>query len=214
VFGRRPFRGKTNSDLTHSITRESLRFPDNAEEKCSREGVYAIASMLDRDVTRRLGCRPHGQGFEDLKKNAWFRTINWDTLEDKDFEPPFVPDSKKANFDATHELEELLLEDNPLKARKRNPNQDINALSVEMRQLEEQFTIYDWDKMKRRTYYNPNVPELASTITASVGSALPSRPTTPAPDGTPRDPQTVSAVVPPLPRTHMIPVEKDNIAPH
>lgn len=47
--------------------------------------------------------------------------------------------SKKANFDATFELEELLLEDNPLKARKRNPNQDINALSTEMRQLEEQY---------------------------------------------------------------------------
>jgi serine/threonine kinase 32 len=45
IFGKRPFRGKTNSDLTHSITRESLRFPDNAEEKCSRDGVYAIASV-------------------------------------------------------------------------------------------------------------------------------------------------------------------------
>ncbi len=47
VFGRRPFRGKTNSDLTHSITRESLRFPDSAEEKCSRDGIYAIASVRE-----------------------------------------------------------------------------------------------------------------------------------------------------------------------
>lgn len=45
--------------------------------------------------------------------------------------------SKKANFDASHELEELLLEDNPLKARQRKV-QDINNLSVEMRQMEEQ----------------------------------------------------------------------------
>ena len=46
--------------------------------------------------------------------------------------------SKKANFDSTHELEELLLEDNPLKARKRKANQDLGALSAEMRQMEEQ----------------------------------------------------------------------------
>ena len=45
VFGRRPFRGRTNSDLTHSITRESLRFPDSAEEKCSKDGIYAIAAV-------------------------------------------------------------------------------------------------------------------------------------------------------------------------
>lgn len=46
--------------------------------------------------------------------------------------------SKKANFDATHELEELLLEDNPLKPRKRNLNQDVTQLSAEMRQLDDQ----------------------------------------------------------------------------
>ena len=45
--------------------------------------------------------------------------------------------NKKANFDASHELEELLLEDNPLKARQRKV-QDISNLTVEMRQMEEQ----------------------------------------------------------------------------
>lgn len=44
---------------------------------------------------------------------------------------------KKAHFDATHDLEELLLEDNPLRARERNPKQDINKLTVEYRQMEE-----------------------------------------------------------------------------
>jgi hypothetical protein len=47
--------------------------------------------------------------------------------------------SKKANFDASHELEELLLEDNPLKAKARKQNRDINTLSSEMRQMEEQY---------------------------------------------------------------------------
>src|SRR5882724_4032624 len=39
VFGRRPFRGKTNSDLTHSISRDHLKFPDDAESKCTRDGL-------------------------------------------------------------------------------------------------------------------------------------------------------------------------------
>lgn len=47
--------------------------------------------------------------------------------------------SKKANFDATHELEELLLEDNPLKAKKRNPKNDLNTMPAEMRVMEENF---------------------------------------------------------------------------
>ena len=49
-----------------------------------------------------------------------------------------VLQSKKANFDASHELEELLLEDNPLKAKQRK-DRDINTLSAEMRQMEEQY---------------------------------------------------------------------------
>ena len=51
-----------------------------------------------------------------------------------------VLQSKKANFDASHELEELLLEDNPLRARQRK-ERDISSLSAEMRQMEEQCVI-------------------------------------------------------------------------
>lgn len=45
IFGRRPFRGKTNSDLTHSITREHLKFPEDAETKCSWEGMHALKAV-------------------------------------------------------------------------------------------------------------------------------------------------------------------------
>ena len=58
------------------------------------------------------------------------RGIDWAAIETKRATPLFLPDSKKANFDATHELEELLLEDNPLKAKKRDPKKnDINSMS-------------------------------------------------------------------------------------
>ena len=45
IFGRRPFRGKTNSDLTHSIVRDQLKFPEDAEKVCSREGLSLLKGV-------------------------------------------------------------------------------------------------------------------------------------------------------------------------
>jgi serine/threonine kinase 32 len=74
----------------------------------------------------------------------------------------------------------LLLEDNPLKARKRN-NQDINTLTPEMRQMEEQFTPYDFKNMQRRSYYPQNQQQIMTTMTGTSSMGLaPSRPETPA----------------------------------
>jgi serine/threonine kinase 32 len=54
VFGRRPFRGKTNSDLTHAIAKDPLRFPDDAESKCSRAGMQALRGVSIRCLTLAL----------------------------------------------------------------------------------------------------------------------------------------------------------------
>lgn len=112
-----------------------------------------VNQLLERDPVKRFGCKPQGEGYQELRRHPWFKTLDWDTLESKEQTPPFIPDvrphilfgknnshppqAKKANFDASHELEELLLEDNPLKAKARKANQD--NLSAEMRQMEEQY---------------------------------------------------------------------------
>lgn len=212
LFGRRPFRGKTNTELTQSISKDILRFPENVEQKCSQSGLNALKGvsyylvrqddvgawlwyysvpyfagcssnpslvhaflirwsshclnwilyghrqLLGREPSKRLGCSQRGKGFSDIKGHPWFQEIDWNTLESKEKTPPFVPDvrkshgnlatrltildqsqANKANFDASHELEELLLEDNPLKAKTRKANQD--KLSREMKQMEEQLRI-------------------------------------------------------------------------
>ena len=51
IFGRRPFRGKTNSDLTHAISRDPLRFPEDSDSKCSKEGKMAL-----KDVSNMRCC--------------------------------------------------------------------------------------------------------------------------------------------------------------
>ena len=45
IFGRRPFRGRTNTALTLSISKDALRFPENAEEKCSSTGLSFIRGV-------------------------------------------------------------------------------------------------------------------------------------------------------------------------
>jgi serine/threonine kinase 32 len=45
IFGRRPFRGRTNTALTLSISKDSLRFPENAGEKCSSAGISFLRGV-------------------------------------------------------------------------------------------------------------------------------------------------------------------------
>ncbi|KAK0547819.1 hypothetical protein OC846_003815 [Tilletia horrida] len=150
LFGRRPFRGKTNSALTHSILNDRCVFPENVDSIVTPECVACIKSLLERDITKRMGCR---NGLDDFKTHPWFAGIDWARLETKDITPPFEPDSKRANFDATHELEELLLEDNPLKARRRQQGRDPSTMTPDMRKMEEHFLPFDHLKQKRRSFF-------------------------------------------------------------
>lgn len=45
IFGRRPFRGRSNSDLTYSITKDPLKWPEDAEKKCSKGGMQVIKGV-------------------------------------------------------------------------------------------------------------------------------------------------------------------------
>ena len=77
--------------------------------------LHAITSLLEKDKRRRIGAA----GFDTYTDHAFFRRIDFDLLEKKQIPPVFVPSSEKTNFDATYDLEELLLEEAPLEARAR-----------------------------------------------------------------------------------------------
>lgn len=55
------------------------------------------SQLLERNVSQRLGCRPHGQGFQDIQTHAWLRDIDWEVLDTKEAQPPFVPDVSIVN---------------------------------------------------------------------------------------------------------------------
>ncbi|KFH64054.1 AGC/YANK protein kinase [Podila verticillata NRRL 6337] len=147
LFGKRPFRGKSNDMLTNSILRDPLPFPDNVSDLVSANCVDVLSKLCERDISKRLGCT--SEGLDGFKRHPWFEGFDWDKLVSKEAIPPFEPDSKRANFDATHELEELLMEDNPLKAKKRAQINPEIELSAEMQLMEDKFTVYDFTKVKR-----------------------------------------------------------------
>jgi serine/threonine kinase 32 len=68
---------------------------------------------------------------------------------------------KQANFDVSHELDEFLMVEKPLTHSKRKANPDLEKMKPELRQLEEQFTVYNFASMKRMSYYPHNQPIIA-----------------------------------------------------
>ncbi|CDO74485.1 hypothetical protein BN946_scf184979.g40 [Trametes cinnabarina] len=159
LFHRRPFDGRSAEKMKNSILKDPVRFPSSARDKCSKDGQQFILGLLDRNPRTRLGCRDRDLGIEDVRTHAWMANIDWDNLENKDVQPPFVPDMKKANFDVAHELDEFLMVEKPLTHTKRKTqNPDLEKMKPELRQLEEQFTIYDFTKTRRMSYYPHNQP--------------------------------------------------------
>jgi len=77
--------------------------------------VHAIRSLLEKDKQNRIGAA----GFQTFTENIFFQRIDFELLERKEIQPIFKPSSEKTNFDATYDLEELLLEEAPLEARAR-----------------------------------------------------------------------------------------------
>ena len=74
-----------------------------------------MGALMERDKTKRIGAI----SFESYASFPFFAELDFTALERKEIPPVFRPSSDKTNFDATYDLEELLLEEAPLEARAR-----------------------------------------------------------------------------------------------
>ncbi|KAI0687684.1 kinase-like protein [Cytidiella melzeri] len=166
LFHKRPFDGRTAEKMTNSILKDSLKFPSTVNELCSPDAQEFLRNLLDRNPKTRLGCRSKSNGMDDVHNHPWMASIEWESLRDKDCQPPYVPDMKKANFDVSHELDEFMMVEKPLTHSKRKAHPDLEKMKPELRQLEEQFTIYDFSKNKRISYYPHNQP-IVTTVSQS-----------------------------------------------
>lgn len=119
--------------------------------------------------------------FQSFTDNPFFRSIDFEALEKKEVEPVFVPNAEKTNFDATYDLEELLLEEAPLEARARRqkPREELkdNATDKEIREeelykmIESQFLPFDYTTAAyEKSVPIPPIPLLQLTINRYAGA--------------------------------------------
>ncbi|PHH54052.1 Serine/threonine-protein kinase 32A [Ceratocystis fimbriata CBS 114723] len=113
IYNKRPFEGSSEQSLSQAIQAGRPRYPIT-QPPVSVSCMYAIMAALDVNPDTRLGST-----WESFTQHEFFQAIDFVALEQKYLEPIFVPSSEKTNFDATYDLEELLLEEAPLEARAR-----------------------------------------------------------------------------------------------
>ncbi|KAI0811757.1 kinase-like domain-containing protein [Xylaria sp. FL0064] len=109
----RPFEGNSETSLTNVILHANAKFPIT-QPAVTPDCVNAIKSALEPNPDLRMG-----HTWESFTQHPFFAMIDFVMLEAKQIEPVFVPSADKTNFDATYDLEELLLEEAPLEARAR-----------------------------------------------------------------------------------------------
>ncbi|KAF1832085.1 kinase-like protein [Decorospora gaudefroyi] len=114
IYNKRPFEASSHDSLAQKISKGEPTYPVTSPP-VSMPCLHAISSLLEKDRTKRIGAI----GFDTFTDNPFFRPIDFIALERKEIPPVFIPSSDKTNFDATYDLEELLLEEAPLEARAR-----------------------------------------------------------------------------------------------
>ncbi|KUI69510.1 Serine/threonine-protein kinase 32B [Cytospora mali] len=113
IYNKRPFEGNSENALSNVIKAANPKYPIT-QPPVSLLCLYAIKDALTADPNKRLG-----RTWESFIYQDFFKAIDFEALERKEIEPVFIPSSEKTNFDATYDLEELLLEEAPLEARAR-----------------------------------------------------------------------------------------------
>ncbi|KAI9203129.1 kinase-like protein [Polychytrium aggregatum] len=169
TFGRTPFAGENHQGVQNDIVNAPLTFPSRhiiqkTHINPALECIDIIRRLLERNVPSRLSCGP--SGIRDFCSHPWFDDLDWVALENLELKPPFSPKSGEINFDPIYDLEEILLEEDPLEYRPWKPKRltetdsrkgikafqkSKSAADVQLEYLEQQFQTFDisiYDKYK------------------------------------------------------------------
>ncbi|KAL3453113.1 kinase-like domain-containing protein [Aspergillus insuetus] len=114
IYNKRPFEGRSQDVLSENIKRAQPKY-FVTNPAVSIPCLRAMSALIEKDRSRRIGAI----SFESFTSHQFFADIDFAALERKEIPPVFRPSSDKTNFDATYDLEELLLEEAPLEARAR-----------------------------------------------------------------------------------------------
>lgn len=133
LVGESPFPGDDEEEVFDSIVNDEVRYP----RFLSTEAIAIMRRLLRRNPERRLGASE--KDAEDVRKQPFFRDMNWDDLLARKVRPPFVPSVKHAE-DVSNFDEEFTSEDPVL-----TPPKEIRTLSDEEQTLFADFNYTaDW----------------------------------------------------------------------
>lgn len=162
---KRPFEGRTQDALSEMIKTVPPKFYAT-NPAVSVPCLRAMGALLEKDRSKRIGA----VSFESFTSHPFFAEFDFDAMELKAVPPVFRPSSEKTNFDATYDLEELLLEEAPLEARARRqkPRAELreDATAKEIREdelhrlIETMFEPFDYTTV---TYRGNAAEAIAST---------------------------------------------------
>eukprot|EP00041_Stephanoeca_diplocostata_P022835 m.549367 g.549367 ORF g.549367 m.549367 type:complete len:701 (-) comp22159_c0_seq1:124-2226(-) len=98
LAGQPPFEADSEDDLFEAILHDDVLFP----VWLSKHSIYILRGLMHKKINGRLGCGPNGEA--DIKGHAFFSTVDWVALENRQVPPPFKPTIKSktdaANFDS------------------------------------------------------------------------------------------------------------------
>lgn len=176
IYNKRPFEANHHEALAQSIVKADPPFPVTSPP-VSMPCLHAISSLLEKDKFLRIGA----QSFTTFTDNPFFREIDFEALERKEVEPVFCPSSEKTNFDATYDLEELLLEEAPLeaRARKQKPRAELREDATQQeiradelhRMIETMFEPFNYTLLpEHRAPANEEAAQATSPASANANS--------------------------------------------
>lgn len=221
IYNKRPFEGRSQDTLSENIKKAQPKYYVT-NPAVSVPCLRALGALMERDRSRRIGAI----GFESFTSHMFFADIDFAALERKEIPPVFRPSSDKTNFDATYDLEELLLEEAPLEARARRqkPRAELreDATAKEIREdelhrlIETMFEPFDYtlvsyqgnaaDAIAAAT--NPEDILPIATATTTAHARHPSHPESSIPR-----PQH-EAPLPPLPQNENLTAVSENLDPN
>nr|BAK09601.1 atypical protein kinase C [Lymnaea stagnalis] len=95
LAGRSPFDAVGNADNPDQNTEDYLfqiilEKPIRIPRSLSVKAASLLKGFLNKAPAERLGCHPQ-TGFSDIQSHPFFRTIDWEMLEQKQIIPPYKP---------------------------------------------------------------------------------------------------------------------------
>ncbi|CAI2365912.1 unnamed protein product [Moneuplotes crassus] len=98
IVGFPPFHHKNQSTMFDLIKRFPIKFPDPVRHKIdmSEHVKDIITKLLQKDPSERLG---NQGGVEEIKAHPWFKDINFEKLENKEYDAPYIPEIEEISWE-------------------------------------------------------------------------------------------------------------------